>query len=101
MTSEADSTAEDLSFQQNLTELDKLRKEQQDGEWEYKGSPDDKKALEAHSEALQLKARRCIELTRLLRRANTGPAKASGARGKSRARKAPTDIATIRAGLYD
>ena len=92
MTSLTDAPAEsdELSFQKNLSELDSLRKEQQDGLWE-----------KISAEDVQAKVKRCIELTALLRRSNTGPAKASGARGKSRARKTPPDIAQIRSGLYD
>lgn len=93
--------SEELAFQQNLDELDRLRKEQQDGLWNYKGDPANVAAADSFAASIQLKIKRCIELTRILRRANTGPAKATGTRGKSRARKAAPDMEAIKSSLYD
>lgn len=57
-------------------ELDDLIKEQAGGGWDFKEG--DK---QAHDTWVSSRVKRCIELTALLRRTNTGPAKAGG-RGK-------------------
>ena len=63
-------------------ELMDIQKEQHEGKW---NAPEiqDPQALAAHAEYVRNRVRRGIELTALLRRSNTGPAKPDGARAKA------------------
>jgi len=74
-------------------ELDDLLKEQASGRWD---KPLEGETNEIHEAWVQGRVRRTIELTSILRRTNTGPAKAKGARGKA---KPKLDIASIKADL--
>ena len=67
-------------------ELMDIQREQHMGTWDFKGNENDEKAKEAHDVYVLSRVRRGIELTALLRRSNTGPAKATGTRA-SKARK--------------
>ena len=59
-------------------ELKALPAEQLEGKWEKQ--PEE--AEDAWATRQQLKVRRCIEITQILRRTNTGPAKPAKGRGK-------------------
>lgn len=92
--------AEPVDFVQAEAELRTLTKEQLEGKWDYKGPEQDAQARRAHDEGILPKIKRCIELTAILRRTNTGPAKATGARGKRKAKAAP-DLERLKASLID
>lgn len=78
------SPAED--FLKLKAELDDILKEQAGGRW-------DEAEKEGKADWVQLRVRRCIELTSILRRTNTGPAKAGG-RGKTK--KPKMDLESIK-----
>lgn len=64
-------------------EFNEITVEQNSGAWDYKGDPNDKAAIEKHEEYVRSRVKRGIELVAILRRSNTGPAKAKPAkRGK-------------------
>jgi len=90
----------EVDFVQAEAELRLLTREQLEGKWDYKGPSEDAQAKRAFDEGILPKIKRCIELTAILRRTNTGPAKATGARGKRKAKAAP-DLERIKASLLD
>lgn len=63
-------------------ELMDIQKEQHEGRWNAPETQDPE-ALARHAEHVRSRVRRGIELTALLRRSNTGPAKPEGARAKA------------------
>lgn len=71
-------------------------KEQASGAWDPPEGADPA-ALAAHAEKVQSRIRRAIEVIAILRRTNTGPAKAGGSRAKRG--KAQVDIAAIKEDL--
>jgi|SRR5690349_11324161 len=99
-TSNATIPAPEMDFVQAEIELRALTKEQLEGKWDYKGPPEDAQARRTFDEGILPKIKRCIELTAILRRTNTGPAKSTGARGKRKAKAAP-DLERIKASLVD
>jgi hypothetical protein len=70
-------------------ELVEITKEQASGAW-------DKAEAEGRAEWVQSRVKRAIELTSILRRTNTGPAKPKGARAS---KKTKPDAASIKADL--
>lgn len=69
-----------------MNELRQIQLEQHEGKWNFTGDEKDAEAMANHAEYVRSRVRRGIELTALLRRSNTGPAKPGGKRA---GRKAP------------
>lgn len=67
--------------------------------FDFKGNKDDVQAKAAHDEAVRKKIARGIELSAILRRQNTGPAKAKTTGGKRGAKRPAIDTAAAMAEL--
>lgn len=79
-------------------EFNEIMRASESGEFEYKGDPNDKDAMAKFAEAVRLKVKRGIELSQILRRQNTGPARAKPA---SKGRRKSVDTKAAIANLLD
>ena len=83
-------------------EFNEIMRASDAGEFEYKGNPNDLKAKAEHEEKTRQRIRRGIELSQILRRQNTGPAKPKAAGGRAkRSSKLAIDAAAAAAKLLE
>lgn len=82
-------------------EFNEIMRASDAGEFEYKGDPNDVKAKAEHEEKTRLRIRRGIELSQILRRQNTGPAKPKAAGRAKRGSKLAIDAAAAAAKLLE
>lgn len=80
-------------------EFNEIMRASEAGDFDFKGNKDDAQAKAAHDEAVRKKIARGIELSAILRRQNTGPAKAKAPGGKRGAKRPAIDTAAAMAEL--
>lgn len=81
-------------------EFNEIMRESDSGRFNYQGDPNDKEAMAKHAEWVRSRVKRGIELSTILRRQNTGPARAKPA-GRGRGKKPAIDQAAILQNLLD
>lgn len=79
-------------------EFNEIMRASEAGEFEFKGEPNDAQAKATHDEAVRKKIARGIELSAILRRQNTGPAKPKAAKA-GRGKRPTVDVAAAMAEL--
>lgn len=77
-----------------LAEFQAYLRAQALGEFEYRGDPNDAPAKTKHEADEFIRFKRVIELTAILRRENTGPAKPKKAAAGTKGRKSSIDVSS-------